>query len=441
MIDLLRELAGFGQQKGADEIEIMCQANTSVKVGCRLQKLEIAQTSDALDVGIRVIQNKRQVFVSTSDVAPSSLKKQIEAAIEIVKYLPEDPLARLIQEGFSKDFIHDDRYFDPSNPSITDLFQIAKETEDAALSTHGITNSDGASSQSAVSNKIIVSSNGFSGQYQKSFFSTMVSVVAGEGENMKTDYDYDTVLFFNQLRQAKEIGEKAARKALGKLGSGKIKTGEIPIIFDKHVGKQVFRSFLRAINGKSIAQKTSFLKEDLHKSLFPKGFFMTDAPFLEGKIGSRPFDDEGVIGKDLEIIADGILKTWILDHTSAVKLGLKTTGHSSRSLSGPSFPSTTNIQIQGNLHNLDDLMRDITLGFYVTDLMGEGGSSITGDFSSGAEGFLIENGRITTPIHEATLGGHLREIFSTLILGNDFESKGGIHSPSFMIPKMTVGGA
>ena len=441
MIDLLKELIQFGKKRGADDIEIICESNTSIKVGSRLQKLEMAQSSDALELGIRILKNQRQVFVSTSDSTPSVLKKQIEEAIEISQYLPQDPLVSLIQEGFSKEFINDSQYFDSSILSISDLFQIAQETEDAALSKPGITNTDGAFSSTTFFKKIIVASNGFEGQYQKSFFSNMVSVIAGQNEHMKTDYDYDTALFFNDLRAPKDIGEKAASKALGKLGAKKIQTGHIPILFDRRSGKQIFRSLLKAINGKNIAQKTSFLKEDLGKSIFPKKFFMIDSPFLEHKIGSRPFDDEGVVGKDLELIQDGVLKSWILDHACALKLRMETTGHAARSLSGPSFPSTTNIEFKGDFNNINNLIDDISLGFYVTDLMGEGGNCVTGNFSSGAAGFLIENGKITAPIHEATLGGNLKEIFSSIILADDIENKGGINSPSFMVPQMTVGGS
>ena len=363
-----------------------------------------------------------------------NLKKQIENGLDAVTYLPKDPFAKMIDSGFCKNLIDSHEYHDTESLSAPQLLEMSQKLENIALNTPGITNSEGASASFSSYHRIIVSSNGFEGTCKKSSFSCGISVIAGQNEHMKTDYDYDTALFKSDLRPLEDIASRAAKRALDKLNSLTIKTGSMPVIFERRAGKEVFRSFFAAINGRNISEKTSFLKDDINSLVFPKNITIIDTPLLARGVASRPFDDEGIIGGNLEIIKNGILQSWILDYICGLKLELKSTGHSSRNISGPSSPKITNIHFEGNFDSRENILADIPFGFYITELMGGGGNTVTGDFSSGASGFLIENGHLTTPIHEATIAGNLKDMFSSMILANDFEKKGGLDSPTFMVP-------
>ncbi len=440
MIEKLKNLVDFGTLKGADNIEIIMDISSSINAGSRLEKPETCEISDTCEAGIRIIKDEKQIFLSTTDTSTDNLKKQIEIGLSTVSYLPKDPFSKMIDSGFCPDLIDNSQYHDTESLSAEQLLEISQKLENLALNIKGITNSEGASAGFSSHQRMIVSSNGFTGKFKKSSFSCGISVIAGQNENMKTDYDYDASLFKSDLRPLEDIAHKATTRALDKLNAKTIRTGSMPVIFDRRAGKGVFRSLFSAINGRSISQNTSFLKNDINTQIFPKNIAIIDQPLLPRGISSRPFDDEGILGENLEIIKSGILKSWILDHSCALKLNMQSTGHASRSISGPSSPKLTNICFEGNFDSKENIISDIPFGFYVTELMGEGGNPVTGDFSSGASGFLIENGLLTIPIHEATIAGNLRNMFSSIILASDFEKKGGLDSPTFMIPKLTVGG-
>lgn len=440
MIENLKNLIDFGIKNGANSIEIIMDASSSISSGSRLEKPETCEISDTHEAGIRIIKDEKQIFLSTTDTSQDNLQKQIENGLNAISYLPKDPFAKIIDVGFCESFIDSSQYHDTESLSAPQLLEMSQRLENIALNTPGITNSEGASAGFSSYTRTIVSSNGFQGICRKSSFSCGISVIAGQNEHMKTDYDYDTALFKSDLRPIEDIAAKAVKRALDKLNAVTIKTGVMPVVFDRRAGKGVLRSFFSAINGRNISEKTSFLKDDMNSLIFPKNITIIDSPLLARGISSRPFDDEGILGKNLEIIKDGVLQSWILDYTCGLKLGLSSTGHASRGISGPSSPKTTNICFEGDFGSKENILADIPFGFYITELMGEGGNPVTGDFSSGASGFLIENGRLTTPIHEATIAGKLKDMFSSIILANDFEKKGGLDSPTFMIPNLTVGG-
>ena len=438
--ETLKEILEFALQNGADAIEVMGDVSEDLKASCRLGKKDILESSFSREIGIRLIQNKRQIFISSSDLSLESLKTRVLDALSCLPYFPEDSHTGLIEEGFLKTKIQDETYADTNHLTLNQLMDRALETESFALKTAGITNSENSAASFSKFERFIVSSNGFEGSYKKTYFSSYLSLIAGEMENMKTDYDYDYGLFLSNLRSTKDIGERAARRTLGKLNAKHISTNTMPVILDQRIAGDLFQSFLGGINGQSIVRKTSFLKEDMNKTLFPKSITIKDKSRLENGRNSRPFDDEGVVAGDLILVENGVLKSWILDHTSAKKLGLKTTGHAKRSLSSPSTPSYSNIVFEGTTHSKSQVIEDIDFGFYITDLMGDGGDIVSGNFSSGANGFLIERGKITTPIHEATVAGNLKDMFKDLVLCDDFEGKGGLDAPSLFIPKLAVGG-
>ena len=257
---------------------------------------------------------------------------------------------------------------------------------------------------------------------------------------MERDYDYTTSRFFSDIRPAKQVGLKAAELVLKKLGARKIKTAKMPVVFDCRESGSLLRQLSSAINGAAVARKTSFLKDSMGKQIFKNDVTVIDNPLRIRGLASRPFDGEGVITKQQDIIRNGVLQSWLLDVRSANQLGLQTTGHAVRGFSGPPSPANTNFYMEAGSISPEELIADIKSGVYITETFGMGINLVTGDYSQGAAGFYIENGKLTFPVNEITIAGNLSEMFMGLTPANDLKFEYGINCPTVLIESMTVAG-
>jgi PmbA protein len=287
----------------------------------------------------------------------------------------------------------------------------------------------------------LATSEGFLGGYAGTSRSLSVSVIAGEGTQMERDYAYATARHRDDLEKAEDIGRRAAERALKRLNPRKVGTQSLPVVFDPRVGPSLVGHFAGAISGTSIARGVSFLKDRMGQKVFAEGVSIIDDPHRLRGLRSKPFDGEGVANRRQTLIDNGVLTTWLLDSASARQLGLQTTGHASRGTGGPPGPSATNLYMAAGHVSPEDLLAGVKSGLYVTELIGQGVNSVTGDYSRGASGFWIENGELAYPVSEITIAGNLKDMYLNLTPANDLTFRYGTDTPTLRLEGMTIAGA
>ena len=287
---------------------------------------------------------------------------------------------------------------------------------------------------------VLVTSHGFRGAYLGSSHGVSMTAIAGTGTCMERDYDYSSVRHASDLDAPAKIGRTAGERAVERINPRKVSTRKVPVVFDPRVAGTLVSHLASAVNGAAVARKTSFLRDKMGDKLFASGIRIIDDPLRLRGLRSHPFDGEGVAGKKLALIDDGVLRSWILDCATARELGLATTGHASRGVSSTPSPGASNLHMEAGTLSPDALIADIKDGFYVTDLIGMGVNMVTGDYSRGASGFWIENGKRTYAVSEVTIAGHLLDIFRTLTPANDLEFRYGTNAPTVRLEGLTVAG-
>ncbi|NQU56658.1 MAG: TldD/PmbA family protein [Rhodospirillales bacterium] len=439
-LGLLEDLIGRAKKAGADGCDAVFIKGVSLSKSVRLGKPEHLERSEGRDIGLRVFVGKRQAIVSSSDTSPDALQELSERALSMARAVPEDPYCGLAEPGQLATEIPDLESCDTFEPDADHLSDLASRAEDAALAVSGVTNSEGGSAGWGTYTVAIAGSNGFAHAYANSSHSLSASVIAGEGTKMERDYDYTAAVFAADMESPEAIGKSAGEKAIRRLNPKKVETASVPIIYDTRVSKSLVGHLSSAINGSSIARGSSFLKDKMGEQIFPKGINIVDDPHRKRGLKSRPFDGEGITTTRSHLIEDGQLKTWILDLRSARQLGLQTTGHASRGTSSPPSPSASNLYLEPGEVSLEELMADIGQGLYVNELIGFGINGVTGDYSRGASGFWIEDGKIAFPVSEVTIAGNLNDMFANLSAANDLEFRYGTDAPSVRVEGMTVAG-
>src|ERR1700747_1312059 len=308
------------------------------------------------------------------------------------------------------------------------------------LSLSGVSKSGSAAASSGIGAMVLVTSSGFHGSYLRSSQSISMTAISGEGTSMERDYDYTAAPHGADLDARERVGRSAGERAVARGGPRKVATCQVPVVYDPRVSGSLVGHLVGAINGASIARKTSFLKDKLGAQLFAGNIRIIDDPLRPRGLRSQPFDAEGVSVKKIALVDQGVLTTWLLDCATARELGLATTGHAHRGVSSPPSPGATNLHLEAGPQTPEQLIADIADGFYVTELIGMGVNGVTGDYSRGASGFWIENGRQTYPVSEVTIAGHLLEIFTSMTAANDLKFIYGINAPTVRIEGLTLGG-
>jgi PmbA protein len=426
---------------GADAADALLAESVSASVSYRMGKLEDVERAESADLGLRVFVGQKVAFVSSTDLTPGALDELAPRAIAMAKLAPEDKFACLApRELLARDIPPLD-IEDPSEPSAETLIAWARDVEGAALAVPGVTNSEGGGASFGRSAIALATSTGFFGRYAGTSLGIGVAVLAGEGTGMERDYDSASARHASDLASAAEIGRHAGERAVKRLNPRKVKSQAVPVMFDPRVSAGLIGHFAGAISGASIARGVSFLKDRLGGQVFASGINIIDDPHRLRGLRSKPFDGEGVRNQRRALIENGVLKTWLLDCASARQLGLTTTGHAARGTGGPPSPSATNLYMEPGTLSPDALMADIAQGFYVTELMGMGVNGVTGDYSRGATGFWIENGRIAYPVSEVTIAGNLKDMFRAAVPADDLVFRYGTNAPTIRIEGMTVAGS
>jgi PmbA protein len=441
LLDTLDDLIGRALRAGADAADAVTIESASLSRAVRLGEPETLERSESRDLGLRVLVGRRQAIVSSSDFKPDTMTELVERAIAMARAVPDDKYCGLAGPDQIAIRIPDLDQFDPIEPTPDLLLERARTCEDAARAVRGITNSIGAEASWGRSRIALVASNGFAGGFASSHHSISVSVVAGSGTAMERDHDMSVALFANELEKPETVGRRAAERTLRRLKPRKIASSSMPVVFEPRVANGLVAHVASAANGSAIARGTSFLKDAMGSRILPNGLSVIDEPDRMRGLNSMPFDGEGIAARRLAIVDDGTLASWVLDLATARQLGLDTTGHARRGTSGAPSPGTSNLYLEGGSGSVDELIADIDRGLLVTDLMGFGVNLVTGDYSRGAAGFLIEKGKVTDPVSEVTIAGNLKEMMATMRAAGDLEFRYGTNAPTIRIERMMVAGS
>lgn len=437
--DRVAYLTEAAKKAGADAADAIYVCDASTDVSMRLGALEDVSRSEGQAVGLRVFTGKRSASVSSADMDKDSLAQLVERAVAMAKETPEDAYAGLAPEDMlMRDAPLDLDLDDGSEPDPQALRERALEAEDAARAVKGITNSDGGSASHSRMRMAIATTGGFIGGYGTSSHSTSVGVLAGEGSDMQRSSDWHSARYLEDLKTAEAIGLKAAQNTIEKMMPGKMKSGAMPVVFDRRVGAGLVGFLTGAITGSAMARRTSFLLDRLGDQIFAKGITIVDEPHRLRGLRSRPFDGEGLPVTGGKLIDQGVLTTYLIESASARQLGVKPTGHASRGVGGSPGVTPGNLHIEAGDLTPEALMADIKDGVYVTETIGSGFNGVTGDYSVGASGFRIENGKLAGPVAEFTIAGNMKDIFLDLQAADDLEFMRVTNVPTLRTNSMTV---
>jgi len=439
LTDRATRLVEAARRAGADAADAVAVRSMSLSVEVREGAVEEAERAESDDVGLRVLIGGRQALVSSNDAngAPAALA---ERAVAMARAAPEDRFAGLADRAALARDLADLDLIDAQLPETARLEALARAAEEAALAVAGVTKSGGASASAGIGGMVLVTSHGFRGAYLASHHNLSMVAIAGAGTAMERDYDFSSALHAADLDDPADVGRSAGERAVRRLNPRKVPTGRVAVVFDPRVAGSLVGHLASAANGTAIVRKTSFLMDKMGERLFRPGIRIIDDPLRRRGLRSRPFDGEGVSGRPLAIVDDGVLRSWLLDSATGRELGLPTTGHAQRGVSSAPAPGSTNLHLAPGDKTAPALIADIGQGFYVTDLIGMGANVVTGDYSRGAAGLWIDNGALAFPVSEVTIAGHLSDIFASLEPANDLVFRYGTNAPTVRLEGLTVAG-
>lgn len=437
-----QSLVERGMTAGASAADALYVGEQSSSVQVRLGEIDSVSRSEGEEMGLRLFAGQRSASVASSDLSDEALDGLVERCLAMAREAPEDPYAGLapadlLQRGDLPDLDGDDR----QEPDPAELRARALEAENAALAVRGVTNSSGAGASASASTLALATSGGFCGAYRGSGHGCSAVVIAGEGTTMQRDYASHTTRRLDELESAVEIGRRAGERAVARLKPGRPKPGKYPVLFDPRVSSSLLGHFVGAISGAAIARKTSFLQDKLGARVFAPGVSVIDDPLRLRGLRSRPFDGEGLRVSRQELVADGILRTWIAESASARQLGIAPTGHAARGVGGAPSASPSNLYFAAGGRSRDELLAAHPEAVLIVELIGQGVNAVTGDYSRGAVGFMVRDGEIAEPVAEITIASNLIDMFATLEPASDLEFRRGIDAPTLLVPEMTVAAA
>ncbi|MCM2970997.1 metalloprotease PmbA [Larsenimonas suaedae] len=420
------------RQHGATACELSAAVSQGLEVDVRFGEVETLELARDQGFGITVYVGQRKGNASTSDASERSIRETVEKAIDIARFTGEDTHAGLADiERMATDFpdleVHHPWALDPDEAA-----DLAARCERAGLAVEGISNSEGAHLSTGEGVTLYANSHGFMGTQRGSRHSLSCVLIARDDAGMQRDMDYSSTRHPFLLRSPEDIGHRAAERTLARLGALKAPSGTMPVVFAPSMAKGLIGHFLSAIAGGALYRESSFLCDRLGESLFPEWFSLGERPRIKGAMSSAAFDGEGVATQDNDFVKQGRLSSYMLSSYSARRLGLESTGNAG---------GARNVRIDAPLTDYNALIGGIEHGVIVTELMGQGINTVTGDYSRGASGFLIKNGAIAGPIEEFTVAGNLSGMFASLAgLGDDLDTRGSIHTGSWRVDGMTVTG-
>ncbi len=443
--ELLSEMVSSALKRGATEAEAIALEATEFSVEVRLGEVETLQESASRGIGLRVIYEGRQASASTSDTNPEALEKLVAEAVEMARFTSPDEASVLpSREEFSNSSNPDLQLYDEAiaNLPTERKIEMAKACEEAALTFDPrITNSEGGSCATTLGRMLLVTSSGFAGEYHGSNCGLVSAPIATDKDQMQQSFWGESQRWLKKLSSPEAIGREAAHRALRKLGASKVATQEVPIIFDAAVAGELLRNFFEAVSGESVFRRSSFLVGKLNESIAAAELTIIDDGTLAGAVGSRPFDGEGLPSRRNVVVENGVLRSYLLNSYTARKLGLRSTANAMRGLTGAPGVGVNNFYIEAGKTSPEEIIASVRNGFFVTELIGFGFNPVTGDYSRGASGLWIENGKFTHPVEEVTIAGNFRDMLRGIeMIGNDLYFRSNIATPTLKVNKMMVSG-
>ncbi|TLS67603.1 TldD/PmbA family protein [Mariprofundus erugo] len=450
--DYTGQLIDAALRAGAAHADALSVSDTGDAINVRNGTVESVEREDARGVGLRAFVETASgmafATASTSDVSPQGLQKLAEQVLAMARISEADPDAvpPVGANHPTEQQLADWRLRHPESDagwSLEEARDAALACEEVALScSTAISNSEGAAASFGISHVVYASSDGFSAAYSKASASLSISVIAGHGDGMQRDYAWHRALHVSGLRTPDLIGREAAERAWRRLDPGSMESGAATVVFEPRIATSLLGHLIGAINGRAILQQRSFLTDCLHQPLFPAGVCIDDNPDHPDGLGNRLFDGEGTRTASHRLVSDGVLQHFLTDRYTARRLGMPETGSAVRGLTGDIGIGSANLIWQPGSLSQTDIIRQIRHGLLVTELIGFGVNSVTGDYSRGASGFLIENGMIVRPVQGITIAGNLKEMFAQIShVGSDLTWFGSSAVPSIAIEGMTIAGA
>ena len=436
--DVLRDLAqsvlDHAKKNGATACEVDVSEGFGQSISVRRQAVETIEYNRDKGLGVTVYVGQRRGHASSSDFSPAAVRDTVNAAISIARFTAEDDCAGLPDEKLLAKKSIDLDLFHPWAIPVDKAIALAQRCEQGALDVSPqITNSEGATVSTHQSHFIAANSLGFMDGFASTRHYVACSVIASNSDDMQRDDWYTSSRNAQDFSAVERIGDYAARRALSRLNARKLSTRKCPVIFEAPLATGLIGNLTYALSGGALYRKTSFLQNSLGQKIFPEFVNISERPHIKGGMASSAFDDDGVATQDRELIKAGAVQSYLLSTYSARKLGLQTTGNAG---------GAHNLRVAPGRHDLAGLLREMGRGLLVTELMGQGVNYVTGDYSRGAAGYWVENGKIAYPVAEITIAGNLRDMFAQMVaIGNDVDTRGSKQTGSILIHQMTVAGS
>lgn len=430
---------------GATSAECVIRQGDEFSTVVRLGQVETLKEAGSRAIGIRVFYGKHAASTHSSDFTDAGLKLMLESALTLAKITSEDPFAGIPEREQlgaipgELDLFHSDVYSLPGEERIA----YARRAEKAAMDFDPrIKNSEGGSFDAATGRKVLANSHGFVGEFQRSYCSvSAVPVAQTEDGGMQRDYWFSVARSLGKLESPEHVGTVAAQRTLRRLGGRKVKTAQVPIIFDPMVSASILEHIFEGVNGDSVYRGASFLAGKLGQKIASDNVNVIDDGTIVGGFGTSPFDGEGIPTRRTVVVENGVLTSYLLNTYTAKKLGLQTTGNAARGLAGTPGIGPGNYFLQPGARTPQQIIADIPEGLYVTEFLGHGANLVTGDYSRGASGLWISGGELTFPVEEITVAGNLKEMFLNISeIASDLEFRGAVACPTIRIDGLMVGG-
>lgn len=440
-LELLTDVISDARRAGATAADAVFVGDAAIQASVRQGKLEEIERSEGAFIDLRVFVGSQTACETTSDLSPQGLSALVYGAVALAKATPPDPYADLApEELLLKGGLPDLDLDDPTPVSPERLKLDALAAEEAGRSVPGVVNSEGASATAGQVTTAMATSHGLAQGYRTTSHSVTVTTVAKGKGGVERDYDYAVARHRSDLEAAEVVGRRAGERTVNRLDPTRLTSERMPVVFDRRLAPCLIGHLISAISGTSVARRTSFLLDARGERVFAPGVTIREEPLRPRGMRSRPIDGEGLPTRSVDIVSDGILNTWLLDSTSARQLRERPTGHASRGASGPPGTSVSNVMLMPGTASPTDILSSVRRGLYVVELTGMSINGMTGEYSRGAAGFLIENGELTRAVSDVMISSNLKDMFATMIPADDLELRYGIDAPTVLIPQMTVGG-
>ena len=427
------EALALAKQLGADAAEVGASVDQGMGVSVRLGEVETVELSRDQGIAVTLYVGKRKGSASSTDASSASIRATVEKALAIARYTGEDPAAGLADASLMATELPDLKVHHPWTLTTDEAIDLALRCEQAGRSAEGIHQSEGASLSSGEGVRVYANSHGFLGTQKGSNHSLSCMLIAQDDQGMQRDYDYTAARNPHHLRSPEEVGREAATRTLRRLGARRPPTGTFPVLFDPTLASGLIGHLMSALAGGALYREASFLCDRLGTPLFPEWFGLEERPMEVGATASSPFDAEGVQTRNNRFIDRGQVASYMLSAYSARRLGMHSTGNAG---------GARNLRLLAPLTPRAEMLSQMGQGIWVTELMGQGVNGVTGDYSRGAAGFWIENGEVQYPIEEFTIAGNLNKMFAGLSgVGDDTDTRGSIHTGSWLVDAMTVAGS